>query len=171
MSKDDKKCGDPELERFFRENKEMVERLFKEEKDMMEKFLKEEKEFFKGAFGEEMKKAEDYAEKKRDKAKDAAQEMFNAFTDPEVQRHFMAMGMEFMMAMSALISAMPFPDEMKDMARKAQDARKSASENFSKANTNRDKGTKSAAPEKINVDYTPKKKSLPKAKTPSPKDD
>jgi|GEM_PF-588221 len=163
MTEDDKRYRDPELERFIRENREMIMRLLREEKDMAERLFKEEKECFKGAFDEEMKKAEAFAEKKKDKAKDTAQEMFNAFTDPEVQKHFMAMGMEFMMAVNALISAMPFPDCVKDMAGKAEEARKSASENFSEA-ANRNSGKNSAAPEKIDVKPAPKKKAPSKAK-------
>jgi len=165
MSEDGKKYTDPELERFLRENKEMVMRLFKEERKIMAKLFEEERECFKDAFSEEKAKAEEFAGKSKDKAKETAQEMFNAFTDPEVQRHFMAMGMEFMMAVNALISAMPFPDGIKDMAEKAEEARKNATENFSKANAGRGKGTKPAAPEKINIQPATKKKAPPKAKS------
>ncbi|MCL2296321.1 MAG: hypothetical protein FWC29_04480 [Methanomassiliicoccaceae archaeon] len=164
MSEGGRRSTDPELEKFLRENKEMMERLFRENKEMMDRFFREEKERFRGAFDEEMKRAEAFAGERKDKAKDTAQEVYNAFTDPEVQRHFMAMGMEFMMAMSALMSAMPFPDQMKDMAKKAEEARKSASDNSSKAGAGRSKGTKSAAPEKINVEPAPKKKPQSKAK-------
>ncbi|MCL2509491.1 MAG: hypothetical protein FWF07_00220 [Methanomassiliicoccaceae archaeon] len=164
MSDNDKKYTDPELERFLRENKEMVMRLFKEEKDMMENLFKEEKGMFRGACDEEKARAEEFAEKGKDKAKEKAQEVFNAFTDPEVQKHFMAMGLEFMMGMSALVSAMPFPDGVKDMADKAKEARKKSAENFSKANADRSKGSDSAAPEKINIQPAVKKKSPPKAK-------
>jgi len=164
MSEDDKRYTDPELERFLRENKEMVMRLFKEERKIMAKLFEEEKECFKEAFGEEKAKAEDFAEKSKDKAKETAQEMFNAFTDPEVQKHFMAMGLEFMMAVSALFSAMPFPDGIKDMAEKAEEARRNATENFSKASAGRDKKKEPAAPEKINIQPAQKKKAPPKAK-------
>jgi len=164
MSKDDKKYTDSELEDFIRENREMIMRLLKEEKSTAEKLFKEEKECFKSVFDEEIKKAEEFAGKKREKAKDTAQEVFNAFTDPEVQKHFMIMGIEFMMAMNALISAMPFPEGIKDMAEKAEEARKSASENFSKASSSRNAEKKSAPPEKINIKPAPKKKAPPKAK-------
>ncbi len=166
MSGEDKKRIDPELEKFLRENKEMMSRLFSEEKEMMERFFKEEKEHFRGAFDEEMKRAEEFADRKKEKAKEAAKTMFDAFADPEVQKHFMAMGMEFMLGMNALMKAMPVPDCMKDMADKAEKARKEASENFSKAAGG--KASKpSAPPEKINVEPAPKKKpAAAKDKTP-----
>jgi hypothetical protein len=125
---EDKKYVDPELERFLRENKEMIGRLFKEEREMVEKLFKEEKDIFKKAFECECSKAEDFAKEQKQKAKDAAQGMFNAFTDPEVQKHFMKMGMEFMMAMSIIMKAVPVPDFVKDMGEKAQAARKDSSE-------------------------------------------
>jgi len=162
MSEDGKKYMDPELEKFLKENKEMLKRLFKEQKDVTEKFLKEEKEFFKESFNEE--KAEEYWDKGKDKAKDTAQELFNAFTDPEVQKHFMSMGIEFMLAMSALMSAMPVPDCMRDMAEKAKEARKSASDNFSKAAAGRGKEADQEKPEKIDIRPAPKKRNPPKAK-------
>jgi len=167
MSKDDKKRMDPELEKFLRENKEMVMRLLREEKEMAEDLLKEEKEFFKDTFEKEAAKAEEFAEKKKDKAKETAQGVFNAFTDPEVQKHLMAMGLEFMMTVNALISAMPLPDTVKDMAEKAKEARKSAAEDHSKTNAEQSKGAKSSAPEKIKIEPVPKKKATPKAKTSS----
>jgi len=164
MSDDGKRYTDPELERFLRENKEMVMRLFKEERKIMAKLFDEEKDCFKEVFDEEKAKAEEFAEKSKDKAKETAQEMFNAFTDPEVQRHFMAMGMEFMLAVSALFSAMPFPDGIKDMAQKAEEARKNATDNFSKASAGRSNKKDPAPPEKINIQPAQKKKAPPKTK-------
>jgi len=171
MSEDGRKYTDPELEKFLKENKEMMERLFRENKEMMDRFFREEKERIRDAFDEEIKRAEAFSGEKKDKAKDAAQEVYNAFTDPEVQRHFLAMGMEFMMGMNALISAMPFPEQMKDMAKKAEEARKSTSENFSKAGADRGKGMKPAPPEKINVEPAPKKSQSKAKKSSADRDD
>ncbi|MDR1690419.1 MAG: hypothetical protein LBR42_01070 [Candidatus Methanoplasma sp.] len=156
MSEKDKSYIDPELEKFFRENKEMIERLLKEEKVRLERLFKEEKESFKSAIEEEQAKAEE----QKKKAKEAVQGVFNAFTDPEVQKHFMKMGMEFVMGVNALVKAMPFPEGFRDMADKAEEARKSAAEDFAKSSGR----TKPAAPEKIEIKSAPKKAS-PSAKT------
>jgi len=120
MSEEEKKCIDPELEKFLRDNKEMMKRIFGEEKEILEKFLNEEKEYFKGMFEEEQSKAEEFFGEKKKKAKETAEDVFKAFNDPDVQRHFMKMGIEFMMGMSALMKVMPFPDFVKDMAGKAK---------------------------------------------------
>jgi len=119
MSEEEKKGIDPELEKFLNENKEMLKRIFGEEKEILEKFLNEEKEYFKGLFEEEQSRAEEYFSEAKHKAKETAEDVFKAFNDPDVQKHFMKMGIEFMMAMSALIKVMPFPDIVKDMAGKA----------------------------------------------------
>jgi len=148
MSEDEKRYIDPELEKFLKENKEMMKRLFSEEREMVESFFKEEKEYFKGTFDEEQKKTEEFFKEQRKKAKETGEEVFKAFADPEVQKHFMKMGMEFMMGMSALISAMPFPDIVKDMAGKAEKAGKSA-----------DNARSGSRPEKIEIEITPKKDS------------
>jgi hypothetical protein len=154
MSEKDKRYIDPEMEKFLKENREMLEKLFREEKEMLKSFYREEKEFFKGAFDEECSKAEEFSEEQKKKAKDAAQGMFNAFTDPEVQKHFLSMGIEFMMAMTALMKAMPIPDAVKDMADKADEARKKAYRDTHR----RSKDPESTGPEKINIDSAPKKK-------------
>ncbi|MCL2317746.1 MAG: hypothetical protein FWC44_01625 [Methanomassiliicoccaceae archaeon] len=120
MSDEEKKCIDPELEKFLKENKEMLKRIFGEEKEILEKFLNEEKEYFKGMFEEEQSRAEEFFSEKKHKAKETAEDVFKALSDPDVQKHFMKMGIEFMMAMSALMKVMPFPDFMKDMANKAK---------------------------------------------------
>ena len=153
MSEDDKKYIDPELEKFLKENKEMLERLFSEEKEMMEKFIKEGKGSFKETFDSECEKADEFAKQKKEKAKEKAEEVFNAFTDPDVQRHFMKMGMEFMMGMNALIKAMPFPDFVKEAAGKAEEARKGTSDDFS----NSEKSKPNSGLEKIDIEMTSKK--------------
>ncbi|MCL2147981.1 MAG: hypothetical protein FWH47_01395 [Methanomassiliicoccaceae archaeon] len=157
MSEKDKGYVDPELEKFIGENKEMLERLFRSEMVMMRRLFKGEKDLFEEAFRDERKRVEEFADRQKDKAKEAAQGMFNAFTDPEVQRHFMAMGMEFMMGMGALMSAMPLPDCFKDMAGKAEEARRSTAEGFSKAAADREGS--GAAPERIEIEGAPKRAS------------
>jgi len=143
MSDDEKKYEDPELERFFRENKDMVERLLKEEKEIFSKMLKEKKA-----------KYEDFA-KQSDKKKETAQQMMGAFMDPEVQKHFMKMGMEFMMGMSALVQASPIPDMFKDMAGKAESAGKTAADEFYKEPETKKRSN--AKPQKVEIKDVGKK--------------
>ena len=70
------------------------------------------------------KEAAHYAKEKTDETAEAAKEKteefmkttYNMFTDPGVQKHFMAMGIEFMSGMSALMQKAPAPDFVKDAA-------------------------------------------------------
>jgi len=158
MSEKDKSYIDPELEKFLKENKEMLERLFREERELVKELFKEEKEFFRGSFDEECAKAEEFAKEKKKKAEETAQEMFYAFTDPEVQKHVMSMGFEFMMAAAAFVKAMPIPDAFKDMVDRSDDARKKAYRDSARRN----KETEPSGPEKINIDSAPKKTSSAK---------
>lgn len=152
MSGDDKKYIDPELEKFLKENREMLERLFKEESEMMEKFLKEGTDSFRETFDRERRKAEEFAGGKKEDVKEKAEEVFNAFTDPEVQKHFMVMGMEFMMGMNALVRAMPFPDFVKEAAGRTEEAGKNASGEVLRSKKSKPK----AEPERIDIEMIPK---------------
>ncbi|MDR3075206.1 MAG: hypothetical protein LBU30_04120 [Candidatus Methanoplasma sp.] len=154
MSDKDRKCTDPDLERFFKENRDMVERLFREEKDLL-----------KNVFEEEKARAEELLEEQKKRAKDATQGVVNMLTDPDVQRHFTAMGIEFMMGINALMKAAPIPDSVRDMADKAEEARKNASEGIRKAGFECGTGSKPASPEKIEIKSVPKKKSKPPVKS------
>ncbi len=63
----------------------------------------------------------------RMKCEDSFRTAFDAFNDPEVQKYFMTMGMNFMMGMSALIQKMPGPEIMKNAASGMEDSWKEAS--------------------------------------------
>lgn len=151
---EDKKKMDPELEEFFRNNKDMIERLLLGGLDT-----------FKETYDEEKTMMEELAEKQKEKAKEAAQGVVNMITDPDVQKHFMAMGFEFIMGMSALMKAAPMPETIRDMAAKAEEMRKTASDNFCQSNPDCSKKQKSEAPEKIEIQSVPKKQAVPKKKT------
>ncbi len=50
----------------------------------------------------------------RVKAEEFAKATYTMFMDPEVQKHFMAMGMELFMGLSAMVQKAPVPDFMKE---------------------------------------------------------
>ena len=50
------------------------------------------------------------------RAEEFAKATYSMFMDPEVQRHFMTMGMEFMMGLSAMMQRAPIPDSIRDAA-------------------------------------------------------
>lgn len=107
--------------------------------------------------------AEKAAEEAKRKAEDFAKATYSMFTDPEVQRHFMAMGMELFMGVSAMMQKAPLPDFIKDAAEGTEKSWKSsacrandecgAKPHMQKVDINTDQ--KSDGPTEIKVtDYT-----------------
>jgi len=82
---EEKDFKDPELKRFFEENKEMIEKLLSEEKEFISEFHSS----------------------KREKVRSHAKDILESFNDPKVQRHMRRCGAEFLMGMAALLNAMP----------------------------------------------------------------
>lgn len=58
--------------------------------------------------------AEANADRMRQKTEEFIQDTYKMVMHPDVQRHFMKMGMEFMMAVSAMMQNAPTPDFMKE---------------------------------------------------------
>lgn len=81
--------------------------------------------------------AEKAAEDAKRRAEDFAKATYSMFTDPEVQRHFMAMGMELFMGISAMMQKAPVPDFVKDTAESTEKSWKSTA-----CRTNEDCGAK-----------------------------
>lgn len=106
---EEKKFSDPELEKFFNENREFIERI-----------LKEEKKQAKSRVISEIKKAEH----QKDKAKENVEGFIEAFTDPEVQKHFMMAGFELLLGVTALVKATPMPEVFKEAMDKSEEAKK-----------------------------------------------
>lgn len=52
----------------------------------------------------------------RVRAEDFAKATYSMFMDPEVQKHFMAMGMELFMGLSAMMQKAPVPDFVREAA-------------------------------------------------------
>ena len=124
MTDDKKRYKDPELERFFRDNMEMVETLLREEREMVKRLLAEERSNIEKLISEQKEKGEDTVKKTMD-----------MFTDPDVQRHFMAMGMEFMLGLTALVKASPLPDVFKDAVDRTEGSGKTATKETAKRNS------------------------------------
>ncbi len=66
------------------------------------------------------------ADAAKQRTEDFARAVYSVFTDPEVQRHFMAMGMEFFMGLSAMMQKAPVPDFVKKTVGSTERAWKSS---------------------------------------------
>ena len=102
--------SEEEFEAFIRQNRDLIERMIDLQRGAVRGFTDSESE----AAREVRDRVYDRVDYGRSRAEDAARAFMGMVTDPEVQRHFMNMGMEFMMGMSALMSKAPMPDFMKD---------------------------------------------------------
>ena len=56
------------------------------------------------------------ADAAKERAEEFAKATYSMFMDPEVQKHFMAMGMELFMGLSAMMQKAPVPDFVRDAA-------------------------------------------------------
>lgn len=110
--------SEQEFEDFVARNRDLIERMIQLQKGAATEFVGAERELAREAYGY----ARGYADRGRTRTEDAIRGAYNAFTDPEVQRHFVNMGMEFFMGMSALMERAPMPDAVRDGYRTAEES-------------------------------------------------
>lgn len=110
-----------EIESFVKENREMLERMMRQEKEMANRFYQS------GA---------SRAEELKSRAEEKTIEFIAAVTDPEIHRHFMLAGFEFLMGVNAMMKAMPMPEVVRATMELAKETREKtfeeAKENYSK---------------------------------------
>lgn len=97
-----------EFQEFVAKNRDLIEKLMLLQKEGAIEVA--------SAGRSAVHEAKDMAEASRQKTEDMAKAVYTMFTDPEVQRHFMAMGMELFMGVSAMMQRAPVPDFVKDVA-------------------------------------------------------
>lgn len=102
--------GEEEFEAFVRQNRDLIERMIELQKGAAGEFIGAE-----GAIASEIRgQVKDFADQSRIRSEDFVRAAYSTFMDPEVQRHFMNMGMEFFMGMSALMQKAPMPGFVKE---------------------------------------------------------
>ncbi len=105
-----------ELHEFVSKNKELIESIMELQKEGFTEAAAVARGTAKTAVGA----AHDSAEVAKAHTEDFIKSAYGMFTDPEVQRHFITMGMEFMMGVSAMMQKAPIPDFVKDSAEATQ---------------------------------------------------
>jgi len=88
---------EPDMEEFVKKNREMIEAILKTQKEKA---------------GSQKKKAEETMDG-----------LLGLILNPEIQRHFVKAGMEFLAGIEGLLRNAPFPDKMKETVGKACDAK------------------------------------------------
>lgn len=105
-----------EFEEFVTRNRDLIERMIEMQKGAAGDFVTAERAVARDAYGF----ARGLADESRERAEEFAHAAYSAFTDPDVQRHFVNMGLEFFMGMSALMEKAPMPGAVRDGIRGAE---------------------------------------------------
>ena len=125
---------DPDFEKFVLENSEKIIAVLKAQKKDAEALFDDEKARAEDLFRMNKEKVDEYADAKKAKVEEIALGMFAAVANPVVQRHFIKMGMEFMMGMDEMVKAMPMPDTMKKTWESATDIRDTFTDSYCDVN-------------------------------------
>ena len=104
--------SEEEFQSFIKQNRDLIERMMSLQKQAAVETLSAGREIAHEAVGS----AVDTADKAKEKTEEFVKTTYNMFTDPEVQKHFMTMGMEFMAGMSSMFQKAPMPEIVKDAA-------------------------------------------------------
>ena len=104
--------SEEEFQSFIKQNRDLIERMMSLQKQAAVETLSAGREIAHEAVGS----AVDTADKAKEKTEEFVKTTYNMFTDPEVQKHFMTMGMEFMAGMSSMFQKAPMPELVKDAA-------------------------------------------------------
>ncbi len=145
--------SEEEFEAFVARNRDLIENLMAMQKDAAGEFVNKERALAKDVYTY----SRGFADQGKVHAEEIARSVFGALTDPEVQRHVMNMGMEFFMAMSALMSKVPAPDFVRDGY---DTTRSNMMDSVCRANT--ECGVKRPSPQKVDIDLdTGTKRDIP----------
>lgn len=131
-----------EIQKFVSENRELIESIMR----LQREGVVEATSAARDATKEAVAFAHDSADAARARAEDFGRAAYSMFMDPEVQRHFMTMGMEFMLGLSAMMQRAPIPDFVKDTAGSTERTFKSAA-----CRANEDCGARKVQKVDINV--------------------
>lgn len=101
-----------EIHDFVSKNKELIESMMMLQKEG----FTEAASVARGTAKTTAEIAQESAEAAKAHAEEFMKSAYSMFMDPEVQRHFVTMGMEFMMGLSAMMQRAPVPDFVKESA-------------------------------------------------------
>ena len=97
-----------EFQEFVAKNRELIEKIMVLQKEGVIEVA--------SAGRDAVHDAAHAADAARDRAEEFAKATYSMFMDPEVQKHFMAMGMELFMGLSAMMQKAPVPDFVREAA-------------------------------------------------------
>lgn len=138
-----------EFQAFVSQNKDLIERMIALQKGAAGEFIGAEKDIVRGAYDH----TRELADQGRAHADELIQSTISMVTDPEVQRHFMNMGMEFFMGMAAMMQKAPMPAAVRNGIDAAGSGMRDAA-----CRANQDCGARKA-PQKVSIVNDPEPRS------------
>ena len=102
--------NEEEFQHFVKQNRSLIEQMMNLQREAAASALQTGRTIT----HEVADTAKETMDSARAKTEEFVSTTYNMFTDPQVQKHFMTMGMEFMMAVTAMMQNAPTPDFMKE---------------------------------------------------------
>ena len=101
---------------------EELKQLLRENRDRIKELIEDETEFAKD-IGDEVKECADSTadrikekvSEKKDRTEETFKDVYRAIMDPDAHRHFVRMGLEFFLGLSAIMDKMPLPSTIKEV--------------------------------------------------------
>ncbi len=128
-----------EFRDFIRKNRDLIEKIMALQKEGVIEIA--------SVGREATREAAVSVDAAKQRTEDFARAAYSMFTDPEVQRHFMAMCMELFMGLSAMMQKAPVPDFVKETAGSTERAWKSSA-----CRTNDECGAKGQRMQRVEID-------------------
>ena len=123
---------DEELKQFLKENGARIKELLADEKELADDI----RDGLKTDLGKSAEKVKNKLSEEKEKAGDALKDVYKAIMDPTAHRHFVRMGLEFFMGLSAIMDKMPVPSSVREFREDVEASRASVQKEFCKANPN-----------------------------------
>lgn len=121
---------DEELRQFLKDNMTRIQSMLAEEKDCVEEIAGDLRDNL-GTAKDDLKRK---VSEKKDSVEDTAKEIYHAIMDPAAHKHFVRMGLEFALGISAVMDKMPMPDMVRKFREDMQESRNDAQKEFCKTN-------------------------------------
>ena len=123
---------DEELKQFLKENSARIKELLADEKDLAEDI----RDGLKTDLGKSADRVKEKLSEEKEKVGDAFKDVYKAIMDPTAHRHYVRMGLEFFMGLSAIMDKMPVPSSVKEFREDVEASRAGVQKEFCKANPN-----------------------------------
>ncbi len=123
---------DEELKQFLKENGARIKELLADEKDLAEDI----RDGLKTDLGKSADRVKEKLSEEKEKVGDAFKDVYKAIMDPTAHRHFVRMGLEFFLGLSAIMEKMPMPTAVKEVREDIENSRTAVQKEFCKANEN-----------------------------------